>query len=356
MSRRPLHEPFTTAVAEQEEVLPQATEAQTATLLTLDAEAAALEEVRAALLGSPRELPCKYFYDDRGSQLFETITTLDEYFPTRTERALILGRAQAIVRAAGGAAVSDVVELGSGAASKTTALLDAAVALGGRPRYVAVDISAHALERTRELLGTAAPGIAVETLLADYTHRLKLPPRQADGRRLVLFLGGTIGNDEDPAAVKFLTSVRRHVDEGDSLLLGANLVTDPAGIHLAYNDARGVTAEFNFNILRAVNALAGSRFDPADFFHHAPYDVERRRIEMWLVAKRALDVDLGRLGGTLHLGPGEGIRTEISRRFTRDDVLRLIDRAGFSPEQWFESPDGRFGLALGTARADLRSL
>ena len=355
MPRRPLHDVATTPKVPGG-LLPQATQAQTATLLTLDSEAAALDEVRAGLLASPRELPCKYFYDDRGSQLFETITTLDEYFPTRTERALLLGRAREIVRAAGGAAVTDVVELGSGAASKTVALLDAARSLGGQPRYVAVDISAHALERTRDLLRASSPGVPVETLLADYTRKIKLPARPGDGRRLVLFLGGTIGNDEDPAAIKLLTRMRRHVDEGDSLLLGLNLVTDPADIHLAYNDARGVTAEFNFNILRAVNALAGARFDPADFFHHAPYDVERRRIEMWLVAKRALEVDLGRLGGTLRLSRGEGIRTEISRRFTRDDALRLIDRAGFTPEQWFESEDGRFGLALGKARGGLRGL
>jgi L-histidine N-alpha-methyltransferase len=167
---------------------------------------------------------------------------------------------------------------------------------------------------------------------------------------LALFLGGTIGNDEDPEAIEFLSRVREHLSAGDTMLLGANMVTDPAIIHLAYNDSKGVTAAFNRNVLVAINAMAQSRFDPADFDHHAPYDVEHRRIEMWLVARRALAIDLGRMGGTLRLEQGEGIRTEISRRFRRDDVLRLLDAAGFAPERWFESPDGRFGLGLGRAR------
>ena len=315
-------------------------------------DAATLEQLRQGLGRRPREIPCKYFYDDRGSALFEQITALDEYYPTRTERALIAAQAKEIVEAAGGAQLCDIVELGSGAASKTIALLAAA----GRPRYVAVDISAHALGRTRDLIAQARPDVKVESVRADYSRDYELPPKPLHGRRLALFLGGTIGNDEDEDAIAFLTRVREHLDTGDTMLLGANLVTDPAVIHLAYNDAQGVTAEFNRNVLLAVNALAQSRFDPQDFDHHAPYDVEHRRIEMWLVARRALEIDLGRMGGSLRLEKGEGIRTEISRRFRRDDVLRLLDAAGFSPDRWFESPDGRFGLGLGRARRSLRSL
>jgi L-histidine N-alpha-methyltransferase len=172
----------------------------------------------------------------------------------------------------------------------------------------------------------------------------------------VLFLGGTIGNDEDRDAIKLLSRVRAHLDERDVLLLGANLVTDPAVIHAAYNDAEGVTAAFNKNLLKVVNAFARSAFDPAKFDHHAPYVVEKKRIEMWLVAREKMQIDLGRLRGQLRLRKGEGIRTEISRRFSRDDVLRLIDAAGFTPERWIESPDGRFGLALGMSRASLRGL
>ena len=337
-------------------MLPQAASPRTATLVSLDAEAAAVRELQQALARSPREIPCKYLYDDHGSALFEQITRLPEYYPTRTERALLVERARAIVETAGGAALSDVVELGSGAAEKTVCLLDAALAIGARPRYLAVDISAHALHRTRDIIKTARPEIRVEEVLADYTRGLELPPRLKGGRRLVLVLGGTIGNDEDAAAAQLLSRVREHLDERDVLLLGANLVTDPDAIHAAYNDAQGVTAQFNKNVLPAVNAFARSRFDPARFDHHAPYVVEKRRIEMWLVAREAMEVDLGRLGQTLHLRKGEGIRTEISRRFSRDDVLRLIDSAGFTPERWIESPDGRFGLALGLSRASLRGL
>jgi L-histidine N-alpha-methyltransferase len=328
--------------------------ARTATLVSVDAEAAALAELRDALARTPREIPCKYLYDDRGSALFERITQLPEYYPTRTERALLLEQAESIVEAAGGARLSEMVELGSGAASKTVALLEAALRLGGNPRYVAVDISAHAFLRTRELLARARPEIAVEELLADYTQELTLP--SVVGPRLALFLGGTIGNDDDDDAVRLLLRVRGNLSAGDLLLLGANLVTDPPLIHAAYNDGAGVTAEFNRNILRSVNAVARSAFDPAQFEHYAPYVVDRQRIEMWLVARRALRIDLGRLGGTLELTRGEGIRTEISRRFTRDQILRLIDDAGFMPERWFESPDGRFGLALGRVRASLRGL
>jgi len=344
-----------TARRERRSLLPRADAAATATLVSLDTEAAALRELRAALSRSPPEIPCKYLYDDKGSALFERITRLAEYFPTRTEQALLIDRAAAIVDAAGGPALTDVVELGSGAASKTACLLDAALAAGGRPRYVAVDISAHALRRTREILATC-PEVTVEQVLADYTQPFTLPPRPAGGRRLALFLGGTIGNDEDAEAIALLSRLREHLDAGDLLLLGANLVTDPAAIHAAYNDAQGVTADFNRNLLHAVNAVARSSFEPQLFDHHAPYVVSRRRIEMWLVARQPMEVDLGRLGGTLRLGRGEGIRTEISRRFQRDEVLRLLDAAGFTPQHWMESPDARFGLALGSARASLRGL
>jgi L-histidine Nalpha-methyltransferase len=314
----------------------------------------ALLELRTGLARTPPEIPCKYFYDDRGSALFEQITTLPEYYPTRTERALLRTHARRIVETAGGPGLREIVELGSGAASKTIALLDAALRLGGCPRYVAIDISAHALGRTREIIGKAHPDIPVVGIEADYGAAFQLGP--ARGSRLALFLGGTIGNYEDEEAVELLSRVRVQLSPGDFLLLGASLVTDPAVIHAAYNDAQGVTAAFNKNILLAVNALAKSSFDPDDFDHHAPYIVERRRIEMWLVAKRPLEIPLGRIGGSLFVLDGDGIRTEISRRFSRSQVLRLLDDSGFTPERWFESSDGRFGLGLGRARETVRSL
>src|SRR5438132_7581521 len=168
-------------------LLPRPQSPRTARLVRLDSESRALRELRDALLRTPREIPCKYFYDDAGSALFEQITRLPEYFPTRTERALLEARAAAIVEAAGNAALSDVVELGSGAASKTVCLLDAAMEAGGRPRYVAVDISAHALGRTREILAAARPEVPVEQVLADYSKPFQLPRKPAGGKRLVLF-------------------------------------------------------------------------------------------------------------------------------------------------------------------------
>jgi L-histidine N-alpha-methyltransferase len=324
-------------------------ERREAVALSADLEHA-LRELREALHRSPREIPCKYFYDDRGSALFEQIMGLPEYYPTRTERALLVARAAEIAGSSGAAGFSDFVELGSGAASKTVAVLEAALARGGRPRYVAIDISAHALERTRQILVERFPALPVVGLMADYERPLHLPERHDGGARLALFLGGTIGNAEDARAVQLLSRIRAHLEPGDALLLGANLVTDPLVIEAAYNDAQGVTAAFNRNILVAVNRLAGTDFDEEAFAHRAPYVQDRRRIEMWLHARRPMRVNLGRMGGAIELKEGEGILTEISRRFTRADVERLLDAAGFAPERWMESPDGRFGLSLSRAR------
>ncbi len=310
----------------------------------------ALAEIASALARTPRELPCKFFYDDRGSALFEQITELPEYYPTRTERALLNAEASAIAAAGGPRGWADFVELGSGAASKTVSLLRASIARGRTPRYIAVDISGHALDRTRELLREGVPEAEVRAVLADYSRDLPLPARAGGGSRLVLFLGGTIGNEEDAGAVALLSRVRGHIEQGDALLLGANLVTDGEVIEAAYNDSRGVTAEFNKNVLLAVNRLAGSDFAPADFDHRAPWIAETRRIEMWLDARRDLRVNLGRLGGTLTLRKGEGIKTEISRRFDRQALETIVTQAGFHPEQWLQSADGRFGLSLARAR------
>src|SRR5947209_533428 len=193
-------------------------------LVQTGSQSEALLELRAGLARTPPELPSKYFYDDRGSALFEQITTLPEYYPTRTEAALLRAQARCIVETAGGQGLREIIELGSGAASKTVALLDAALRLGGRPRYVAIDISARALARTREIVSRAHPEIPVVGIQADYGKGVTLAP--ATGPRLALFLGGTIGNHEDAGAIELLSRVRGHMAPGDFLLLGANLVTD----------------------------------------------------------------------------------------------------------------------------------
>ncbi|MFL5435403.1 MAG: L-histidine N(alpha)-methyltransferase, partial [Myxococcales bacterium] len=208
-------------------------------LVQMAPQSEALLELRNGLGRNPPEIPCKYFYDDRGSALFEQITALPEYYPTRTEHALLRAQARRIVETAGGPGLREIVELGSGAAAKTVALLDAALRLGGRPRYAAVDISPHALARTREIISKAHPEIPVVGIQADYGAEFHLAP--ATGPRLALFLGGTIGNYEDEGAVELLSRVRGQLSPGDFLLLGASLVTDPAAIHAAYNDAQRVT-------------------------------------------------------------------------------------------------------------------
>lgn len=309
---------------------------------------AALAELREGLHRDPRQIPCKYLYDDRGSALFERIMDLPEYYPTRTERALLVERASEIVEAGGDRGWSDFVELGSGAASKTVAILEKALSSGHAHRYLAVDISGHALERTRQILNERLPKLQLTSVMADYERDLKLPER-VGGSRLALFLGGTIGNEEDERAIELLSRIRDHIDEGDALLMGASLVTDAGIVEAAYNDSQGVTAAFNLNILRAVNRLAGSDFDLDAFEHRAPWVAESKRIEMWLHARRAMKVSLGRMGGAIELAQGEGIRTEISRRFTRDGLEAILTAAGFAPERWMESPDGRFALALARA-------
>ncbi|MBS2029928.1 MAG: L-histidine N(alpha)-methyltransferase [Deltaproteobacteria bacterium] len=305
---------------------------------------AAIEELRAALNRQPPEIPCKYLYDDRGSWLFEQITTLPEYFPSRCERELLRTEAAPILDAAGGD-VSEVVELGSGAAHKTAPLLHAILGSGHAPRYVAVDISEHALKRTRELLADE-PGVAVTLVRGDYEHALALPARSDSGQRLVIFLGGTLGNMEDSEARALFLRVRAELVPGDALLVGANLPTDHPSLEAAYNDAAGVTAEFNKNALRNVNAVCGSRFDEDDFVHHAFWNAPRRRIEMWLRAQRAVEIPLGELGGTLRLGRGEGLRTEISRRFARAELESLLVESALVPTGWFTSEDSRFAIAV----------
>lgn len=311
----------------------------------LEARAEQIDELRTALSRVPPQLPSKYFYDDIGSALFEAITRLPEYYPTRCEAELLRTRAGAILEAAGGR-VDQLLELGSGAARKTIPLVHAVLGAGRVPHYLALDISAAALDRTQRLLAQE-PGVHVELVQADYTQALTLPRRRGPGTRLAVFLGGTLGNEEDPAALRLFGNVRSQLEHGDGLLVGASLVTEPSVIEAAYNDAAGITESFNKNILRHVNAVAGSRFDPDAFEHLAFWNAAQRRIEMWLRARLPMKVDLGAIGGYLQLAEGAGIRTEISRRFTKAELEALLTASGFAVAGWFPSEDGRFALILG---------
>jgi L-histidine Nalpha-methyltransferase len=312
------------------------------------------DELRAALLRSPREIPSRFFYDDAGSRLFERITELPEYYQTRAEHALlsaIAGRVAAASRAA------QLVEIGSGAATKTRVLLDA-LARGGRLRlYVPVDFAEGTVRRVAEELTAEYPDLAVHAVVADFNEDLSpLPPlalhRPGAGGRLVIFLGGTIGNLRPGEAREFLATRHREMAPGDHFLLGVDLVKPVARLEAAYNDSAGITAEFNRNILRVANQVAeGGDFEPAAFAHRAFYDAGPRWIEMRLRARSRQRVHLPGLGLELDLAAGEEIRTEISAKFDRASAEELLAGAGFEPVDWFTDPDRLFGLALARSPA-----
>lgn len=299
------------------------------------------DDLRDALTAAPRRIPSKYFYDERGSELFEAICELPEYYPTRAERAILERHAGEIVRASG---CSELVELGPGAATKTRLLLDAMEEAGSLDLYVPFDVSEEMVARVARQFADHYPGLRVHGVVGDFmTHLGKVPE---GGCRLAAFLGGTIGNLLPEDAQAFLARLARRLDPGDGLLLGTDLIKDPAVIEAAYDDPAGVTAEFNRNILRVVNRLTGGDFDPEAFRHRAFYDTDRQRIEMRLVSERPQEVHLPGLGLTLGIREGEEILTEISTKYDREKVAALLERTGFELERWYTDPDGLFALSL----------
>ncbi|HEV8240647.1 MAG TPA: L-histidine N(alpha)-methyltransferase [Thermoanaerobaculia bacterium] len=306
-------------------------------------------ELLAALRARPRSIPSKHFYDVQGLALFDEITELPEYYPTRTERAILERVAPEVARTTGAA---ELVELGSGSATKTRLLLDALHAQGTLRLYVPVDVNEASLQRVGEELVRDYPGLRVHGVAADFLGPLTpLPDSSDDGApRLAIFLGGTLGNlrpsDEAPA---FLARLRAALASGDWFLLGVDLVKDVATLEAAYDDDAGVTAEFNRNVLRVVNRLLRADFDPARFRHRAFYDTTNAWIEMRLVAEGAQTVRLGVTGETLRLLDGEEIRTEISAKYTRQRAEALLRGAGFVPRQWHTDEQGWFGVSLARA-------
>lgn len=303
-------------------------------------------ELLAALRARPRSIPSKHFYDEHGLALFDEITTLPEYYPTRTERAILERVAPEVARATGAA---ELVELGSGSATKTRLLLDALHARATLRLYVPVDVNEASLQRVGDELVHVYPGLRVHGVAADFLG--PLAPLPGDGEsRLAIFLGGTLGNlrpsDEAPA---FLRRLRAALAPGDWFLLGVDLVKDVATLEAAYDDAAGVTAEFNRNVLRVVDRLLRADFDPSRFRHRAFYDRTNDWIEMRLVAEGAQTVRLGTTGEAIHLVDGEEIRTEISAKYTRQRAEALLRGAGFAPRQWHADERGWFGVSLAQA-------
>ncbi|NJP35159.1 L-histidine N(alpha)-methyltransferase [Micromonospora thermarum] len=301
------------------------------------------EDVRTGLTAEEKWLPPKWFYDARGSQLFEEITRLPEYYPTRAERAVLAERAGDIAAVTG---AKTLIELGSGSSEKTRLLLDAFTRHGDLGTFVPLDVSVSALRQSTAEIAADYPGLRVRGIVGDFTRHLDRLP--AGGRRLVVFLGGTIGNLLPAERAEFLAQMRAALEPGDWLLVGTDLVKDPAVIVPAYDDAAGVTAEFNRNVLRVINRELGADFDPEGFCHVACWDAEREWIEMRLRALRPMRVRVLDLDVTF--AAGEELRTEVSAKFRPEGIAAELAGAGFTAHDFWTDPGSLFGVTL--ARAD----
>ncbi|GAA3725418.1 L-histidine N(alpha)-methyltransferase [Salinactinospora qingdaonensis] len=302
-------------------------------------------DVHDGLTASPKELPPKWFYDEQGSALFERITELDEYYPTRSERAILTRRAAEIATVTG---ADTLVELGAGSGEKTRLLLDALHAAGNLRRFVPVDVSGDFLAEAAERIAADYPETVVHAVIADFERHLTLLP--AEGRRLVAILGSTIGNHPPQRRRSLLTDLRATLTPDDRLLVGMDLVKEPARLRAAYDDASGVTAEFNRNVLRVLNRELGADFAPGDFAHLAVWDATAEWIEMRLRAQRDVCARVEALDLTVDFTAGEEMRTEISAKFRPETARADLAAAGLALEHWWTDPAGDFALAL--ARPD----
>ncbi|NEA99126.1 L-histidine N(alpha)-methyltransferase [Streptomyces sp. SID13726] len=305
-------------------------------------EAALRADVLKGLTHTPKTLPPKWFYDAHGSELFEKITELPEYYPTRAEREILVAHSGEIAAATG---ARTLVELGSGSSEKTRYLLDA---LTGLHTYVPVDVSESALTQAGHALLDERPELSVHALIADFTAGLALPG--TPGPRLLAFLGGTIGNLLPAERAAFLSSVRALLSPGDALLLGTDLVKDENVLVRAYDDAAGVTAEFNKNVLSVVNRDLGADFDPGAFEHVALWDAENEWIEMRLRSLAEQTVKIPALDLAVDFAAGEELHTEVSAKFRKEGVRAELSAAGLELAHWWTDEEGRFALSLSLAR------
>ncbi len=309
-------------------------------------QAAAMEaDVRQGLAATPKELSPKYFYDERGSQLFEAITELEEYYPTRRERQILVERSAEIAAAAGSPAT--LIELGSGSASKTRHLLSAMRDAGSLRTYVPVDISEEITREPAAALVAEYPGLDVHGLVCDFEAHLERTPTTTEaGPRLIAFLGGTIGNLYPDERAAFLCRIAGLLDPTDHLLLGTDLVKEQARLELAYDDPAGVTAEFNKNVLCVLNRELGGDFDPAAFEHLARWDAEHEWMDIGLRSLVDQDVRLDALDLTVRFDAGEVMRTEISTKFTRPRLEESYAGTGLKMADWFTDPAEDYALSL----------
>ncbi len=289
-----------------------------------------------------KELPPKHFYDARGSELFERICALPEYYPTRTERTLLAQRASELVEAN---AAGELVELGSGSADKARILLDAMATTGALRRYIPFDVSETVVRGAAEELIRDYPGLRVHGVIGDFQRHLERIP-DAQAPRIVALLGGTIGNFPPGTRRSLLRSIGALLGPADRLLLGTDLVKEPALIEAAYDDSQGVTAEFNRNVLHVINRELGGDFIPEGFAHVAFFDRRHEWVEMRLRALRPCSVLISELGLRVEFAAGEELRTEISAKFTRQRLHSDFAAAGLALERWLPDADGLFALSL----------
>lgn len=305
------------------------------------AERALRTEVAAGLRSDPKELSPKWLYDERGCDLFDQITRLDEYYPTRTERAILYRHADDIARRSG---AQTLIELGSGTSEKTRLLLDALRRNGTLERFVGFDVAETTLVDAGQAILDEYPDIEVEGVVGDFEHHLGLLPR--GGRRMIAFLGGTIGNLFPDGRRQLLHDLSAALESGDSVLIGTDLVKDTARLERAYDDESGVTAEFNKNVLAMINRELGGHFDLSRFEHVARFDTDDERIEMLLRAVGRQFVEIDQLGITVAFEDGEELRTEISTKFRVENFPTELTAAGFQAPVLFTDPRRDFALWL----------
>lgn len=304
-------------------------------------------EVLRGLIARPKRLAPWLFYDERGSALFEAITNLPEYYLTRTEREIFAQHGDAIMAAAGDSGTS-IIELGAGTAVKTDVLLAAAVRRHGAVTYYPMDIAASALEQARERISRDWPQVSVQPILSDYTRRLRDLPG-AGSRRLILYIGSSIGNFDPAGAAALLRNLRRQLAPGDWLLLGVDHVKDRTTLLRAYNDAAGVTAEFNRNVLSRINSELSANFRPRLFRHRALWNDRECRMEMHLESLVTQEIVIPALDLTVRFRRGESVHTENSYKFTPDTASALLQRGGFAARQHWTDARAWFGVYLAEA-------
>ncbi|OBI08617.1 dimethylhistidine N-methyltransferase [Mycolicibacter heraklionensis] len=305
------------------------------------ARSALRDDVRHGLGQQPKSLPPKWFYDDVGSDLFDQITRLPEYYPTRAEAEILRAHSAEVAQLSG---ADTLVELGSGTSEKTRMLLDALQDVGALRRFIPFDVDAGVLETAGEAIARAYPGVRVDGVCGDFEHHLAQVPD--GGRRLFVFLGSTIGNLTPGPRAEFLAGLAAVMHDGDGLLLGTDLVKDTGRLVRAYDDAAGVTAAFNRNVLAVVNRELDADFDLDEFAHVARWNSAEQRIEMWLRAGRAQHVVVGELDLAVDFAAGEEMLTEVSCKFRREQVADELAAAGLRLRRWWTDAAGDFGLSL----------